>query len=167
MDKNWIKWAEDVHNTAYEQLSETRETMVTKSPEELGDIGWVLKKMYENVDSLRKEIDKLKGSVERLACLKAISEDKVKLHGKLANTKPDCKVSARLPHPEKKPEEWKALCDFFGVPSEIGELDLMRFHWPGLSAFITERSAHGKPNPPGITPDTITTHYYLTYRGKK
>ncbi len=46
LNKNWIKWATDLHGVLYSELSATREEMKTKSPEELADVGFICKKIY-------------------------------------------------------------------------------------------------------------------------
>lgn len=167
INETWIKWSENVHNTLYEQLSKTREEMKTKPPEELADIGFVCKKIYEQLDSIRKETQRLQELAEKLACLKAVQEEKVKIHGRLATGTPDVSMSANLPHPRKNPEEYLALCDYLGIPKQMIDWDLFRFHWPGFKKFFTHQMQNGKPVPPGVKLGKTYSHYKLKYRAKK
>lgn len=167
LNANWIKWATNVHDTMYAELSSTREEMKPLSPEELTDIGFICKKAYEQLDDLRKEIEKLQNTAEMLACLKAVTEEKVKLQGKLATGTPDVSMSANLPHPKKNPEAYQALCDYFNIPPQLIQWDLFRFHWPSFKEFFTRIMSEGKPVPPGIELDKTHAHYKLKYRERK
>ena len=167
LNTNWIKWASEVHNTLYTEIADTREEMKTKSPEELTDIGFICKKMYEQIDDIRKEVDRLKEFAEKLACLKAVTEEKMTLRGNLATGTPDVSMSANLPHPRKNPEAYQALCDYFGIPDGMVQNDLFRFHWPSFKEFFTKLMSEGKPVPPGIELDKTHAHYKLKYREKK
>jgi len=167
INKTWIKWATQIHDVLYGEISETREQMKIQSPEELTDVGFICKKIYEQLDDLRKETEKLQDLAEKLACLKAINEQKVKLQGKLATGTPDLSMSANLPHPVRAPEAYQALCDYFAIPEALVKWDLFRFHWPGFKEFFSRQMAEGKPVPPGIELDKTHAHYKLKYREVK
>jgi hypothetical protein len=166
LNTTWITWAGNAHDQLYAQLSKTREEMKPLSPEELTDIGFICKKMYEQIDDLRKEVQNLQDLAEKLACLKAISEEKVKIQGQLATGTPDVSMSANLPHPQKNPEAYLALCDYLGFPEVAVQNDLFRIHWPGFKEFFTKLMGEGKPVPPGIELDKTHAHYKLKYRGR-
>jgi len=166
MNSEWIKYAEQVQQSIFTVLAEVNETCKTKSPEELTDIGWILKKMYENLDDTRKEVDKLKRFVETLACVKATQEDKSKIQGTLATGTPDVKVAAAIPHPKNQPEAFYALCNFFNLPEEAIQNDIVRIHYPGLETWLTKRLEQAKPLPPGIDTGKTYTTLYLKYRGR-
>jgi hypothetical protein len=168
MHENWIEWSAKMHQVVFEALADAREEVSGMSPEELADLGWVLKKMYANLDDIRKEIDKLKAFAERVACAKATAGEKDKIHGRLAVGTPDVEIYASLPHPDKDPENWKKLCDYFGIPDEVIKHDLLHsFHWPSMTEFITKQQKEAKPLPPGINPDKTGARFYLKYRGRK
>ena len=167
LNSNWMKWANDVHDTAYSEIAETREQMKLSSPEELTDIGFICKKMYEQVDDLRKEIQRLQDLAERLACLKGEVEGKPRFAGTLATGTPSVSMSANIPHPKKNPEQYTQLCDYLGVPEQMVQWDLFRIHWPGFKEFFTAQMAAGKPVPPGVDVDKTHAHYKLRYRGRR
>jgi hypothetical protein len=167
LNKNWIKWATDLHGVLYSELSATRGEMKTKSPEELADVGFICKKIYEQLDDIRKETEKLQGLAENLACLKAVNQGKTRIAGELATASPDVTMSANLPHPQRNPEAYMALCDYLGIPEQCVKYDLFRIHWPGFKEFFTRLMSEGKPVPPGIEMEKTHAHYKLKYRERK
>lgn len=166
LHQNWINWACTVHRTLYDELSITREEMQKKSPEELADVGFVCKKIYEQLDDIRKEVENLQGLAEKLACLKAATNGQTKIQGELATATPDVSMSANLPHPKKNPEAYSSLCAFLGISEQAVKYDLIRIHWPGFKDFFSARMAQGLPVPPGIEIDKTHTHFKLKYRGR-
>jgi len=166
LNANWIKWAEDIHNTLYGELSETKDRMAPKTSEELTDIGFICKELYGQIDDLRKRIKEVQELAEKLACLKGATERLNSFHGTLATGTPCVEMSANLPHPKKSPEEYLALCAYLGIPDQMIQNDLFRLHWPGFREFFTKEMAAGKPLPPGINLEKVYSHHKLRYRKK-
>jgi hypothetical protein len=168
LNSSWIKWSENLHNTLYAELSKTEQEMKVKSPEELTDIGWICKKMYEQLDDIRKEVDKLQSLAEKIACLKAATVGATKIVGQLATGTVDVSMSANTPHPTRNPEDFAKLCDYLGIPDEVVQNDLIhQFHWPSFKEYFSKCMSQGKPAPPGIDLEKTHTHYKLKYRGRK
>ena len=163
----FIKAAQDIHLDIYTKIEAVCGNLKNKSKEELVDVGWAAKKASECFDDLRKELNKLESLAARLTCLKATEEEVVKVKGTYATASTELKMSANLPSRSKNPEEYVALCEFLGIPSDLNELDLIRVHWPGFTELYTRLSKEGKPTPPGI--DIAKTHaiYSLRYRERK
>ena len=130
---------------------------------------WIKKKQTPEVDlsGIESRLNKLESLAARLTCLKATEEEVVKVKGTYATASTELKMSANLPSRSKNPEEYVALCEFLGIPSDLNELDLIRVHWPGFTELYTRLSKEGKPTPPGI--DIAKTHaiYSLRYRERK
>jgi CHASE3 domain sensor protein len=164
MNPQWLEWVKKVHEMHYQKLSETREEATKLSSEELTDIGYLLKKQSEYLDDLRKETDKLRALVEKIACLRSVAEEKDKFRGRIATGTPQVQKSANIPHPKKDPDNFLKLCAFLGIPEEAVMNDLIRVHWPGMKEFITKRLEEGKPIPPGLSTEDLHTHYSLRYR---
>lgn len=121
-------------------------------------------------DDIRKELDGSSGLMEKICCAMYITQCSngqmrpEPIRTGLATGTPVVRMGARLPSRRDEPEHFAALMKYLGVDDSAIATDVVRPHWPGIVASLTQLAADGKPLPPGV--DTSATYpvYTVTIR---
>lgn len=137
---------------------------------ELADIAYAASQMETLFDDSRKECKRLRETSERLACLywmRRGNTDPIRTPWVTAS--PNMSQFASCPRRRVEPEAYAALMNHLGIPEDVWqrEEELVRPHFPGWVAYLTELAEAGKPLPPGIDPNKVYHKYSLRLRPKK
>jgi len=127
---------------------------------------YVFRETSRLADDIRKELDGSSGIVEKVCCALyvgmcnagQIRSDPIRTG--MATGTPTVKMGARIPTRRDEPEEFVALMKYLGVEETAIATDVVRPHWPGIVASLTQLASEGKPLPPGI--DTSATYPVYT-----
>lgn len=144
------------------------ENMVTKlsSLDELADLAYVLRTLYDHVDESRKEIKRMQALVAKLFYVlwatDPTSPETVKT--KWCTCSPDPKTQAAVPSPDKEPERYALVMRELGIPEDIIKLGIIRVGWEEFGELLTARSRAGLPTLPGIDLAKTYTEHRLTIR---
>jgi len=133
--------------------------------EDLCDLGFLCREIVSKSEEIRKDIGATKALVDRVMCLKAMAtmlttqsgEDTVR--GELSSGKPHYKKSVTLP--KQDTEEYRMMCEYFGITEEGAELGGAKISWRGVCNHITELAELGKSIPkflPKIHDDYTVIH---------
>lgn len=137
---------------------------------ELADMAYVMHKSSEMLDMMRKQCDEMEIIAEKIACL---IYTQLNMEGPIrtdhCTATADVKMIASVPKRKTDPEGFYALMDFLKIPRDMtdGEKEVVRCHWPGLVAHLSELMAEGKPLPPGIDPSKTYPEYRLKLLSRK
>lgn len=152
--------------------------------EEQADASFALRELSEICDDTRKTSVKAKKAIDRTACLvyttlaANVDESDYKTARKrikpisteYCSATPHITLITTIPNRHKDPERWKQLMDGMGVPADLlGNEDdrpLLSLSYLGISEWITQRQADGKPLPAGIRKEDIYFDYVLKVRRK-
>lgn len=127
---------------------------------------YVFRETSRLADDIRKELDGSSGLMEKVCCAMYIarcSNDQMRpepIRTGMATGTPSVKMGARLPSRRDEPENFAALMKYLGVDDSAIATDVVRPHWPGIVASLTQLAAEGKPLPPGV--DTNATYPVYT-----
>lgn len=127
---------------------------------------YVFRETARLADDIRKELDGTTGIVEKVCCALYVTKcnagqmDSDPIRTGMATGTPTVKMGARLPNRRDNPDEFVALMKYLGVESTAIATDVVRPHWPGIVASLTQLASEGKPLPPGI--DTNATYPVYT-----
>lgn len=139
--------------------------------EELADLTYALREVFNYIDDMRKEISKTKQACERIACvLWSHKSDGDPIRTPYCTGTPKVKMMASLPNKRREPEKYAALMTHLGIDPSLwkGENDAVRVHWPGFVEHMTALAEKGLPLPAGIDVDKTYPVYSLTIKkGKK
>lgn len=163
----------DIHHevhVATEQFKQSASRIT--DPGDGADCAYVLNECYKFLDDSRKSIKNAKELAERVTCLILVTQ------GNGGNVKTDyCTATPRasqiasIPKRSTNPVGYAALMNHLGIPRALWdreeEDEVVRPHWPGMVAYLSQQLAAGKPLPPGIDPDKTYAVYSLTIRAKK
>jgi len=137
---------------------------------DLVDLGWCFRMLAAFADDLRKEAGAREELIGRLVALEATKRvladpmnAEMHVRGVYATGLPDVKQSPKLP--KAGTDDFKALCDALGVAGDAKNSSLVRFHFPSVMEWISERAGRGDPIPDGM----IGTYpvYRTTFRTNK
>lgn len=129
--------------------------------EELCDLGFLCRETVVQCEEIRKDIGATKVLVDKVMCIKAMSEMLTSqsgedlVHGNLASGKPHYKKSVTLP--KKDTTEFEKMLEYFGI--ELGAV--AKVSWKLVCNHITELAESGKPLPdfmPKIHDDYTVIH---------
>lgn len=151
-----------LHRTLFLQLRSTEEAVKTgtlSSETALVDAAYLMREMSKLLDDTRKEMDQVKDTACRTACLswttKQLSDPSIggTIRGEIAVGTPDIKMVPKFP--KKGTQEYEAFCTAFGLKREGLDADVFHIHWPHAVEYVSDCIALGKPLPPGIDPATL------------
>ena len=135
-------------------LDQLRDEIYALPPEELTDIGYLLREISKFFDNARKDYNSVRELIELNLC-KALVENTMQdpeteqlFRGVLASATPKVKQQPQLP--KRGTEEYNQLCKWVGVPQEEIDKEYVTFHFPTLTEIMTKNAENGLPNPPGI-----------------
>ena len=161
-----LKIVEREHKTIYDVILDCRQQAVDIPNETLVDIAFILRSMSEYCNDLRKEMDKNREFVEKIACMRWVQDSlndntDSPIRGKLATGTPQLRQMASLPSQSKDPINYVKFMKRIGVFGQALKRGLVRTHWPSIVDYITELTEKGKPLPPGIDPSKTYPMYRL------
>lgn len=157
--------AKQVHHILFKDLQGLEDKFKASKLAERVDIVYGLQKTSEMLNEIRKQIDKVSKSLGTRVCMEMEVAGLRKLKTEHCTASVKVENFANLPHKrEKDPEKFDTLMASLGVPSEVSQIEGVRFHWPGFKEYLTNQVAQGNPIPPGISPDDLYTEYTLATR---
>lgn len=150
-------------------LAELSQRVKQHTLHELTDDVYALREIAKLGDEIRKRANKMKETLERVACMGWVATDPDgPIRTEYCTGTPDVKQMASLPHPERDPDDYAALMKFLGVENEDAvRLGAVSLHYTRTADWITEMAGRGEPLPPGIKSEKTYPQYKLTVRGKK
>ena len=156
--------------SGYEQLAYIRDEAKSGkySMEDLVNLVHVSREISKLANDLRKEADGIVYILEQVVCVVYLTQAEGKpIRASLATGSPSMKLSVKLPHRERNPEEFEALMNYFGI--ELSSLTdrAVRPHWPAICEIVSVLAEEGKPLPPGINPENTYPTYSLVIRSKR
>ena len=135
-------------------LNQLRDDLYALPPEELTDIGYLLREIATFFDNARKDCNSVRELIELNLC-KAMVENTLRdseteqiFRGVLASASPQVRQQPQLP--KRGSEDYRKLCEWAGVPSDEIEKGYISFHFPTLTKVLTDNAEKGIPTPPGI-----------------
>jgi len=134
------------------------------SLEESVDIGFLLRECETQLDEMRKDFKAHKEAIGEQTCYRLSLQDKMKCKGELATGSVKATHFSRLPHPEREPEKFAKLAEFFGMNIKDVPLGSVRFHWPTVKKYITHCMEEGVELPPELSDADV--ELAMTYRRK-
>ena len=144
--------------------------MVRENPEvgEVCDIVASLKKAEDLAKDTKTELLQAREKFEQVACALYVRAGDLgePIRTDWVTGSPSSKSIPRLPTYKKSPEEYVALCKFFGMSDDVISSDAFRPHFPGIVEVVTACENAGKPLPPGISKDSLTTVFVVSCRWK-
>jgi hypothetical protein len=134
--------------------------------EELVDVIHLLKVLAEQADTIRKEAERLKGTTERVVCMRWVTNPNATeiIRGKVASGSPYVSQRAAIPHPTNEPEAYQAMMKAFKVPDDVVQTGLLDLHWKRFQEYVTRLTAEGKPLPAGVDPNRTTPVFKVATR---
>ena len=135
-------------------LDQLRDEIYALPPEELTDIGYLLREISKFFDNARKDYNSVRELIELNLCKTMVentlrdSEAEQIFRGVLASASPQVRQQPQLP--KRGTEEYKQLCSWMGIPQKEIEKEYVTFHFPTLTKVLTDNAENGLPNPPGI-----------------
>jgi len=129
------------------------------------DVGFLLRECETQLDEMRKDFKAHKEAIGKQTCFRLSLEDKIKCKGELATGSVKVTHFSRLPHPEKEPEKFAKLAEFFGINiiwSKGMPLGSVRLHWPTVKKYVTHCVETGKELPPELS--DVDVELEMTYR---
>jgi hypothetical protein len=138
--------------------------------EELADLVYALRKLEEMFDDSRKQAKRAKELMEKIACLVWMKRaDFEPIRTDYVTASPNIRQICSAPTRKKDPEGFKNLMDHMGIPEDVWNRpeELVRPHFPGFAAWISELAENGLPLPKGIDPDKTWPVYSLRLKPKK
>ena len=129
------------------------------------DTVYGLQKTSEMLTDIRKQIDKLEKRLGLHTCMVMEFEQVHRLKTDHCSAGMKIEQFINLPHKrEKDPEKFDRLMGQLGVPSDISEHEVVRFHWPAYKEWFSKRQADGEPLPIGVDPDDVYAEYSVQTR---
>jgi len=156
--------------SGYEQLAHVRDEAKNGrcSMEELVNLVHVSREISKLANDLRKEADGIVHILEQIVCVVHLTQGQGKpIRASLATGSPSMKLSVKLPHRERNPEEFEALMNYFGIELSSLTDKAVRPHWPAICEIVSVLAEEGKPLPPGIDPENTYPTYSLVIRSKR
>lgn len=168
----------DYHNTRdnfqmiYSHFVKVRAMMNDRQKlplEALSDLRYCCRLIMEQSDELRKESNVLGELLAKLSCAEWMvanvnNPDKPLIRGEISVGSPDIKMSARVPHPSRDPEDFKQLALHLGFPDDMAVSGLFELRWPQMCDYVDKLQKDGRPLPPGIDPNKTYPNYVLLTR---
>jgi len=118
----------EVYLSGYAQLAHVRDEAKNGKCNmgELVNLVHVSREISKLANDLRKEADGIVHILEQIACVVHLTQGQGKpIRASLATGSPSMKLSVKLPHRERNPEEFQALMGYFGI--EINSLTYLQF----------------------------------------
>lgn len=170
-----LETIEREYQCIYETILECRAAAVKQTNEEVVDACYVLKRMSKFCDDLRKEMNRIRESLERIVCLRWIQESlsqdisdvELTIYGKLASAVPTIKTMTSLPNKDKNPEAYVKFMKKIGVSSVALSEGLTKLHWPSVVGYLTSLTEKGEPLPEGLDSSSSYQLYSLVMRKVK
>lgn len=155
-----------VHQFNYDWLVELEKRVANCADiEELADYGYALNRLENLLDDTRKKAKQVKERAQHIQCaLQTAMSDISGVRTEHCTATPHIEYQTPIPKKESDPEAYFAICELAGISREAAELEIMRPHWPGVSAALTELAREGKPWPEGIDPSKVKPVYSVRYR---
>lgn len=152
-------------------LEKALETACGNNPQEVADIAFALREMYDLLETTRKQTAAIGKTAQQVACLLSIASGNAGTIGTayVAAT-PNVRTIPAIPKRRDRPQEFAALMDYLKIPRDLwekGDHAIVDFHWPGLVDKLTNDAANGLPLPPGIDPTKTFAEYSLRMRTRK
>lgn len=168
--KQKIDEANFLHTAIYTELHTFREKIPEMSMEDAADTGYVLRKVAELFDDLRKELNKTEKIFAAIAGKHWLARygnhrKPPPIRSELCSATPRFEQVAFLPSVKRNEEDYLKLANWLGI--EKDKIDITVIHWKNLMNLLTERAKKGLPLPPGIDPSKTHLEFNMTYRGKK
>lgn len=138
------------------------------------DAVFLVRRLEELADDLRKEAKKVREMGERIACLRwtveseADDETPRSIKGRYVTATPNMRMSANLPSHKSNPEAYAAFMRSVGIDpdSAVVQTGAVQMHFPGLERMLTQLAAEAKPLPT-LPADSLIPVYTLTMRSRE
>jgi len=157
--------AKRLHHQLYQQFQEIEAQFNLSNLAEKVDTVYGLQKTSQMLTDIRKQIDKLERKLGLQACVVMEFEQVHRLKTEHCSAGMKIEQFVNLPHKrEKDPEKFDELMAQLGVPAEIAQQEVVRFHWPAYKEWLSARQANGDPLPAGVDPDDVYAEYSVQTR---
>jgi hypothetical protein len=153
--------AKDTHFKLYQEIGNARKMASRLSLTEMVDLFFIFDQSARRIEDLRKEIDAFGRSMIQLICARWVQDSlnngnsAEPIRGQLATGSPDVGQSVNLPKSDSP--EFLELCEFFGIPAD--KANLIRFHWPTMTEWVSQLLADGKNVPSCLKNQKTHTEY--------
>lgn len=154
---------------------------------ELCDYAFAVDGAHKFIEDLKKELWKFRESINKKVCELWLQAAQSHLNSgqsfdrsirtDYVTATPNIGQAPNIPKASgdnADPEGYKKLMDYLGIDTskwarkEDGELsEVVKIHWPGIVALVTERLSAGLPCPPGIDVSKMLPVYKLTLRKRR
>lgn len=133
--------------------------------EQLCDLGFLCRELVLQFEEIRKDIGATKVLVDKLMCIKTMSEMLTKqsgddmVRGELSSGKPIYKKTVTMPR--KDTAEYQEMCEYFGIDAKGVEMGVAKLSWKQVSKYVTELTEMGRQIPsfiPKVHDDYTVTH---------
>jgi hypothetical protein len=147
-----LEQAGKIHKETCIFLSEAREDVNRgRMPTaDMVDFAYVLKKVAELHEDVRKELAKLEKTLDIAACARFVVESATakepNIKGELCTGTPAIVEMPKLP--QRDSADYGKLMKHLGVDAKA--VDLVRLHWPTVESMVAGLQAEGRPLPPGL-----------------
>lgn len=147
-------------------LLKRAEVLVRENPsgvEDAVDIAYFCDRVSKETEAAGKEARRLLELLGQLACAAYITRTagdpnaSEQIPGYLAVG--TVKMNATADIPPRDSDAYRQLMQHLGVANP--DADVVRPHWPGLMAAVTEASEQGRPIPPGLDPRSVRVRYAI------
>jgi len=116
--------------------------------EELADVAYMFREVSNFLNDSRRSADGVKELVERVACMCWVQSGNYdRISTDFCTALPDVKMAVRLPSKTREPEAYRAMLEYFNIDEGLCQNDAIRFHWPGMVEYVSQRLAAGEKLP--------------------
>jgi hypothetical protein len=167
------KTAKKLHEEIYKLVSALKaDVNSTANLEELANRTYGLREIIKYTEDIHNEVKKTHDVYQKITALLYVQAGEGgPIRTEYATCTPKVRLIAVIPKKRRDPEKYNALMRFLNVPPELyagdEEFEIVRPHWPGLVAHLSELMSQGQPLPPGIDPESTYPEYTCVTRGKK
>lgn len=132
-----------------------RSKLMSETPQNLADTAYALREAAKHLEAATKVLNAESRVIAQAVSLMWSMGDGDIIRTEYCHAIPDPKPRVLLANRHSDPEAYDKLLEFFGVPAEYREQDMVRFNWTNLGDWVGRLMKEGKPTPPGITPEKV------------
>jgi len=162
----------ELYLDSYAQLAELRDCMREGTGKydmkDMVSFIYIMREVSTLANDLRKECDGIQKMFENSVCaIWVIQGNNKPIRSALATGSPDLKLGVSIPNQKREPEAFKELMEYFKIPENVIEDNILKPYWPGLCEHISQLAEEGKPLPPGIDPNKTYPTYSVRIKRRK
>lgn len=143
------------------------EELETQNLEEGLDCGYAIRESVEYINSVRVSLEKLSGRIQFAIALALLRQSLKSWKTSHVTGTVNTRMAATPPKKSTNEEMYFKLMDYFKIPREVSEKELVRIHYPAFEEYCTELAMNGEPPPAGINHTDLKGFPRITFRKRK